>query len=351
MQLDRSFWLNRRVCVTGGSGFLGFHLIQQLRALGARVRSFSLPLRPEHPLARLDDVEQVFGDIRDAAAVRAALAGSNVVLHTAGLVAVSGPALAHMHSVHGTGTHNVLAAADRAARIVHTSSVVAVGACRTLDALDEDSPFNLDDLAVDYVHAKRAAELLALQAAATGQHVVIVNPSYLVGPEDHERSEIGRLCARFWKGQLWLVPPGGFNFADVRDVARGHLLAAEKGQPGRRYILAGENHTLSSFFDLLARVAGLRPRGLVPLPAALFTLIAAIMEARARLRCRPAFPSLQQVRLHGRHWFYRRDRAGRELGYRPRPLVETLLDAYRWHQAGGLPAVRGLPRWWLRPAA
>src|SRR5207244_3709170 len=120
------------------------------------------------------EVEKRFGDLLDARLVRSALAGCDVVFHTAGIVAVWGAALARIYRVHVDGTRNVLDSAPPAARIVHTSSIAAIGASRTGEVLDEDSPFNLDRLKVDYVHAKRAAEHVASDAAARGRHVVIV---------------------------------------------------------------------------------------------------------------------------------------------------------------------------------
>ena len=134
--------------------------------------------------------------------------------------------------MHVTGTRHVLEAAG-GARVVHTSSVVAVGASRSGRIFDEEASFPLAGLRVPYVCAKRAAEELALQAAAGGTDVVVVNPGYLVGPEDHEPSAMGRFCVRAWKGRMILAAPGGYNFVDVRDVAAGHLLAAERGRSGR----------------------------------------------------------------------------------------------------------------------
>lgn len=349
MQPDPRFWTGRRVCVTGGTGFLGFHLVQQLLALGARVRVLALPPHPHHPLYGLPQVETVFGDVCRREVVREALAECNVIFHTAGIVALSGPALQRMHAVHVGGTEQVLTEAAPQSRIVHTSSVVAVGATPTMAPLDEDSEFNLARLHVDYVQAKRAAEQLALAAAQRGQAVVVVNPAYLVGPEDHERSELGRFCSRFWKGQYRLALPGGFNFVDVRDVATGHLLAAERGQPGRRYLLGGENHTMPEFCRLLAATAGQEPPRLWPMPGGVLTLLAALTEVRAWLRGKKADPALQQVRLNRWHWFYRSERARQELGYAPRPLAESLADAYRWHMERHSPQAAVPYPAWVQP--
>jgi len=345
-----SFWHGRRVCVTGGGGFLGYHLVQLLRERDANVRTFGLPPRVDHPLLRLGDVANHFGDVLDSVAVGRALRDCEFVFHTAGLVAVWGPALAKMHAVHREGTRNVIAAAGPDTRIIHTSSVVAVGASHDGVRLDEDVPFNLRNLRVDYVHAKRGAEEIALAAAGQGRDVVVVNPGYLLGPEDYEGSVMGRICLRTWKGRMLMAPPGGLNFVDVRDVALGHLMAAERGQRGRRYILGNENLAVAEFMRRLATVAELRPRWLPRAPYWFVNLCAGLGEARGCWTGREPYPSRQQTRMNRFFWHYRSDRARQELGYAPRPLEETLRDAYRWHFEQKPWALRRLNRWWMRPA-
>jgi dihydroflavonol-4-reductase len=350
MEPNPSFWAGQRVCVTGGSGFLGYHLVRQLLGLGARVTVLALPPRQGHPLLK-EKVIRVFGDIRNAEVVRRATADCEVILHTAGVVATWGPALEHMHAIHVAGTRQVLECAPARALVVHTSSIVAVGASSARQPLHEASAFNLEQCKVDYVQAKRAAEQVALAAAARGRHVVVTNPGYLIGPEDHEPSVMGRFCVRFWKGRLPLAPSGGFNLVDVRDVARGHLLAAEHGRPGRRYILGGENRTVRSFMAKLAQVAALRPRSLPKVPWWALHVLAGLSEGRAWFTHKEPYPSFQHVRLNRYHWFCRSDRACRELGYRTCPLTLTLSDTYRWYVAQGELSLRGFNRWWMRPAA
>jgi dihydroflavonol-4-reductase len=349
-QPEHSFWSGRRVCVTGGSGFLGFQLVRELLAVGANVRVHTLPPAPGNPVLQLP-IKVETGDIRDAASVRRVTTGCDVIFHTAGLVGVSGPALRLMHEVHELGTMNVLNAASPKARIVHTSSLVAVGSAARRVPVTEETPFNLSGVRLPYVHAKRGAEEIALRAAQSGQDVVVVNPAYLVGPEDIERSVMGSLCVRFWKGRLPLVPPGGLNLVDVRDVARGHLLAAEYGLWGRRYLMGGEDHSFASLFRLLAEVAGLRPRALPRVGIPGLTLLALLAEGRARLSGRAPFPSFGHVRLNRYFWYCSSELARRELGFVPRPLRESLADAYHWHREYDSLALRFLGRWWLRPKA
>jgi len=336
--------------VTGGTGFLGYHLVKQLLDLGARVRVFALQPPLSHPILRLTQIEPIFGDILDAPLVSQALRRCEVVFHTAGLVSLWGPALRRMQAVHVDGTKHVLQSLPPDAMAVHTSSIVTIGASTTPMPFAEENPFNLERLKVDYVHAKRAAEQAALAAAGEGRRVVVVNPGYLVGPEDYEPSAMGKICRRFWRGRLPGAPPGGFNFVDVRDAAMGHLLAAEHGAAGRRYILGGENQTLQMFQAMLARAAGWRPRAMPRLPCWLLGTLAALATCRALLTGRPPHPSFQQVRLSRYFWYVHSGRAERELGYRPRSLMESLTDTYAWLRQQETPRLRAFNRWWLRPA-
>lgn len=347
MRPDPAYWAGRTVCVTGGTGFLGYHLVKLLGDLGARVRVFALAPPPDHPIRRFAHAEIIAGDILDATAVRAAVAGSSVVIHAAGIVAVWGPSVSRMWPVHVDGTRNVLSALDPGARLVHTSSVVAVAASRSGDALDEETPFNLAGVKLAYVQAKRAAEELAL---GSERDVVVVNPGYLIGPEDYEQSVMGKFCHRFWRGRAPLAPPGGLNLVDVRDVAAGHLLAAEHGTRGRRYILGGENLAYTDFMRTMADVAGMRPRWLPHIPRPAFWLGALLNEARGRLRGKEPYPSLAHARLNRYYWFFSSERARRELGYEPRSVRESLADAYAWYVSREPFRVRGFNRWLLRPA-
>jgi dihydroflavonol-4-reductase len=351
MNLSMPFWAGKRVCITGGTGFLGWTLAQQLRPLAGHVRLFGLRPRAAELLAQMHEWDCVFGDVRDWEAVHEAVHDCDVVFHSAGTVAVSGPALRAMRSIHIDGTNNVLRALPAHARLVHTSSVTAVGARRGPVVFDESSPFHLQALKIDYVHAKKAAEDLALAAAAQGRDIVVVNPGFLIGPEDYDGSIMGRFCLRCFRGKVPLIPPGGMSLVDVRDVAQGHLLAAERGVAGRRYILGGENLTMVEFVRELTQLSGRAERWSMRMPTWLHYLLACGAELRGRVvKCEP-FPSLQHVRLNRYHWYYSSARARAELGYETRRLSETLADMFHWNCCAGLlkridaaPAVESSPR-------
>jgi|SRR6516225_1934882 dihydroflavonol-4-reductase len=346
MEARHGFWSGKRVCVTGGTGFLGYQLVRQLLGLGAEVRVLTMRPAMPHPVLETPNVDMVFGDVRDRAVVRAALAGCEVIFHTAAIVAVWGARLERMYAVHVEGTRNVLDEASAKARVIHTSSVVTIGASLTTVPLREESDFNLADLKVDYVHAKRAAERIALEASGE-KDVVVVNPGYLIGPEDYEPSVMGRFCKRYWQGRVPLAPPGGFNLVDVRDVARGHLLAAERGKAGRRYILGGENRTFPEFMIRLAGAMGNRPRAIWTLPGWALWSLACVAECRGWLLHKEPYPSLQHARLNHYHWFYGSDRAEQELGFRARSVTASLIDAYEWHSREKEFHLRGFNRWWM----
>jgi dihydroflavonol-4-reductase len=339
------FWKQRRVCVTGGTGFLGLHLVRALLEVGANVRVLALPPSGRQSPAGDLNVEHFFGDVRDADVAAKALADCDVVFHTAGVVAVWGDAIPRMHSVHAEGTQTVLRAAPAGARIVHTSSIVAVGAALNGAPAREEGPTAPPDEHLHYAVAKRVSERIALDAARVGRDVVVTNPGYLLGPEDHEPSVMGRLCIRFWKGRLPMQMPGGFNLVDVRDAAVGHLLAAEYGLSGRRYILGGENHFLTQFFTLLEETAGWRTRFGVKPPSWTLTMIAALAEFRAKIVHKEPYPAFQHVRLNRQLWFADSTRAQTELGYSFRSIRESLKETYQWHRAKGLGEPRGLNGW------
>jgi dihydroflavonol-4-reductase len=229
--------------------------------------------------------------------------------------------------VNVIGTANVIAAAQTAGirRLVHCSSIVAVGAITGPTRLDETARWNLGALQVPYVSTKREAEEVAL--AAQNIEVVVANPACVIGPGDHAGSEFGTICGRFWRGKLPIHFGGGNNFVDVRDVAVGLRLCAERGRVGERYILGGSNRSMTAFFSELA-VAARQALPRFRLPTVLAPLTAALESRLSRPSRHRAYLSPAQAKLLSYFFYFDCGKARRELGYAARPLRESLRDAF-----------------------
>jgi len=318
-------WTGRRVAVTGGTGFVGHHLAALLRGDGAIVTAL---VRTTSDTKRLHSLgcETVVAPLEEPAALARALHGVEVVFHAAGAVDFGGD-LERIRAVNVGGTANVLAAARAAGvrRVVHTSSIVAVACSDQPEPLDERSRWNLGPLGVPYIATKREAEEAAL--AATGVEVVVANPGCVVGPDDFSHSEFGTFCRRFWRGRMPLYFGGGSNFVDVRDVAEGLARLADDGRPGERYLLTGENQTYGGFLTALATAAGRRYFRL-GLPAWTGRMIAGVINLVPPRRGARPILSRESSRLLGRYFYFDAAKARAAIGWRPRPLAETLRDAH-----------------------
>ncbi len=343
-------WPRSPTCVVGGTGFLGLQIVHALRWRGAPVRVFALPAAADHPLRSLPGVELVAGDVRDPEAVAAAVAGCRVVFQASGPVVVGGHDATALES-HAAGTRALVGVLPAGTRLVHTSSVVTVGATRDRSLLSEGDPFPLGRLDVGYVRAKRAAEAEALAAAERGADVVVTNPGHLFGPDDFGGSVMGRFCVKVWKGRMPIAPPGGVNAVDVRDAAEGHVLAAERGVAGTRYILGGTNVSYRELVGRLLQAAGSRPVWCPTAPGWAFAGLAAAAEVNSRFTGKAPYPSWEHARMGRLYWYHSSARAVLGLGYRPRLLARTLADAFAWHAGRTTLAPRGVNRLLLRPAA
>ncbi|MBI1832062.1 MAG: NAD-dependent epimerase/dehydratase family protein [Planctomycetes bacterium] len=318
------FWLGRKVALTGASGFVGLHAARELHSRGADVVALVRETSDVSHLRAAGIACQTTS--LDVDRMRHCLAGTDVVIHAAGAVGF-GVEWEPYYRVNVLGTKNVLEASRRAGvrRLVHVSSIVAVGALDTPTPLDETAPWNLGVHRVPYVTTKRWAEDAALTANGAAMEVVVVNPASVIGPDDFTESEFGTLLRRFWKGRLLFHFGGGNNFVDVRDVALGIRLAAERGRAGHRYLLAGDNRAYHAFFAELTRAAG-RSIPRFCLPSALAPLIG-YWEERKQKRGRPILSSAQAA-LMGLYFFFDASKACRELGFQARPLRQTLADAH-----------------------
>jgi dihydroflavonol-4-reductase len=314
-----------KTLVTGATGFIGSHLV---RALSERGDELKLLLRKSSRVEHLADAEfsRATGDVLDRRTVKRAMSDVDRVFHCAGKTSLRRSDRDRVYRVNVEGTRNVLAAAAEAGveRVVHTSSVGAIGPAPRGRAVDENQPFPASGLGVAYVNSKHEAEVEALRLAAQGLDVVIVNPTFVLGPDAPSGTSMA-LVRRFLLRQIPAYVEGALNIVDVRDVAQGHLLADRKGRSGERYILGGRNFTLQRLFADLARISGVSPP-----PLRLPNRVATAGAEVADLLGLPLPVSSDELRSGVMWWTARNGKAKRELGFSPRPHEETLEDAVRW---------------------
>jgi dihydroflavonol-4-reductase len=326
---------SKRALVTGGNGFVGCHVVRALLARGDRVVALA---REGANLAAFDglEVEIARGDLRDRDSVARACAGCDEIYHVAADYRLWVRDPAPMFAANVDGTRNVLDAARAAgvARVVHTSTVGTLG-IPAGGTGREDTPVTFADMTGPYKQSKFIAEQMALEAARAGTPVVIVNPSTPVGALDLKPTPTGRIIVDFLNRRMPAYVDTGLNLVDVEDVAHGHLLAAERGRIGEKYILGGENLTLRELLALLARLSGL-PAPAVRLPYAVAFGFALGAEAVARaVTHRAPRASLTEVRMARKRMFFDSSRARAELGYQPGPVEHALANAIEFFRRSG----------------
>ncbi len=315
---------SRVVLITGANGFVGAHVARALVRDGAQVRAL---VREGADLRALEglDCELVRGDLRDRAAVERAVRGCEKVYHVAADYRLWVVDAAPMYAANVGGTRNLLEAAARARvrRFVHTSTVGTLGIPHG-GVGTETTPVTLAEMVGPYKRSKFMAEQEALKAAREGVPVVIVNPSTPIGPRDYKPTPTGRIIVDFLNRRMPAYVDTGLNLVDVDDVAQGHLLAAERGLVGEKYILGGENLTLAETLARLARLSG-QPAPRVRLPYAVAWGFALGAEAVSRtITRRPPRASLTEVRMARKRMFFDSAKARVALGYNPGPVDQAL---------------------------
>ena len=327
--------------VTGASGFIGANLVHELVARGHHVKALVRPGADLRGLAGVDFV-RVPGDVADRAALAAGMRGCDWCFHVAASYHLWLRDYAPMFAANVDGTRNVLetAAAAGCSRIVYTSTVGCIGLPRAVNGVvtptDETTPVTEAQMSNPYKLSKWRGEVVARELAAAGLPIVIVNPSAPVGPRDVKPTPTGQVIVDFLNRQMPAYLDTGLNWVHVRDVALGHILAAEKGRVGERYILghADGNWTMKQAFAVLAEISGLpAPKFQVPYTVAL--LAAHADETISRVTGKPPKAPLAGVRMARYKMFFNPAKAIRELGLPQTPPRQALADAVAWFRAHG----------------
>ena len=330
-----------RAFVTGATGFLGSHVARVLADQGGDLR---LLVRPTSNLKNLEGLlspntkaDTATGDLRDAASLEKAMAGCDTVFHVAAdyRLWVRNPEEMYRSNVEGTRAILQAAKKNGVRRVVYTSSVATIGFRADGSEADEDSPVALADMIGHYKRSKFMAEQLAMEAGRSGIEVVTVNPTTPVGEQDVKPTPTGRIVVDFLKRKFPAYVETGLNLVDVRECARGHLLALEKGRSGERYILGGENLTLKQILDKLEKITGLpSPKVKLPYAVAFAAGIFGEMITGRMLHGEPR-ATVDTVRMGKKKMFASSTKAERELGWKMVPVEDALRRAVEWFRGNG----------------
>lgn len=323
------------VLVTGAAGHLGASLTRALLDVGSTVRALVYDV--DHGIRGLP-VERVAGDVCDPAAVRAAVAGADLVFHLAARISIAGDPDGRVRRTNVEGARTVAEAclAARAPRLIHFSSVHAFAPPPRGCALDERGlASDIDPRAPAYDRSKAAGERVVVGCAARGLDAVIVSPTGVIGPHDHGPSKMGATLLRMVRGEAPVIVDGGFNWVDARDVARSALAAAVHGRRGERYLLGGHWRSLREVASALASVQGLRrTHRCAPMWAA--RLAAPAVERWAQAAGTEPLSTAEALHALRRYGEVDDAKARRELGHRPRAHEETLADTLAWFREAGV---------------
>ncbi|HRY37966.1 MAG TPA: SDR family oxidoreductase [Smithellaceae bacterium] len=322
----------KKVLVTGAGGFIGSHVVEELLKENVEVRAL---IRPGESLSNLKgmDIEIFEGDVLDNGAVLKAMAGIDTVFHLAAIYSIWMKDWSRIYEVNIQGTQNVLWAAIKSniARVVYTSSIGSIGIAPGKQLSDEKTSFNQHTLGNHYILTKYLSQQIARGFAANGLDVVIVNPCFPFGTNDIVPTPTGQLIVNVLKSKNIVAFPGGINIVDVRDVAKGHVLAARKGKPGELYILGNRNVTMKEFMQLVYKAAGFTVRPILTLPVPMLKISAYFFKYWAdNISNKMPLSTPPEVSYASQYLFFDNTKARNELGLTLTPIDESLYDSVRW---------------------
>jgi dihydroflavonol-4-reductase len=320
--------------VTGAAGFLGSHVARQLVARGDNVRVLMRPSSTNRAIADLS-LEYVTGDLRDPASLDRAMKNVKRVFHVAADYRLWAKRKQDIYDSNVGGTKNLLDAAKRAGveQIVYTSTVATIAVDRPQHP-NEFTDAKLEEMVGHYKRSKWLAEKEALRAAKSGLPVIVAMPTTPVGPWDWKPTPTGKIILDFLNGKMPGYVQTGLNFVGVEECAAGHLLIAEKGKVGERYLLGGENLTLKQMLDALSKITGL-PAPRLKIPHGLALGVAYANTAFSRLLGREPGIPVEGVKIARHMMFVDCTRARRELGFKAGPVPAALERAVGWYEANG----------------
>ena len=335
--------------VTGAAGFLGSHVTRQLVARGDNVRVLMRPSSTNRAIADLS-LEYVTGDLRDPASLDRAKKDVKRVFHVAADYRLWARRKQDIYDSNVGGTKNLLDAANRAGveQLIYTSTVATIAVDRP-QLPNEFTDARLEEMVGHYKRSKWLAEKEALSAAKNGLPVIVAMPTTPVGPWDWKPTPTGKIILDFLNGKMPGYVETGLNFVGVEDCAAGHLLIAEKGKVGERYLLGGENLTLKQMLDALSKITGL-PAPKLKIPHGLALGVAYASTVFSRLLGREPGIPVEGVKIARHMMFVDCSRAQRELGFKAGPVAAALERAVRWYEANGYIA-KGRARRMARAAA
>jgi dihydroflavonol-4-reductase len=325
-----------KIFLTGATGFVGHHVARALAAEGAELRML---VRKSSNLAHLEGIpgDTYLGDLAEPEALRAVLGGCDAVVHVAADYRLWIRDPQAMYRVNVEGTRDLLRLAREAGvpRVVYTSSVATMRFRRDGLIINEDTPVELADMVGHYKRSKFLAEQQAIAAAEDGQQVIILNPTTPIGPNDAKPTPTGRIFVDFLNGKFPAYMDTGLNLVDVAEVARAHVAALSKGQPGHRYILGGENLSLKQILDKMSAITGI-PSPTVKIPFAVAATYAFFEQwITGRIRGREPRATLEEVRMGRKKMYASSAHAQQELGFRIMPVYPAMRAAIEWFRANG----------------